>query len=214
MKDDDRMTVYGPDSNPLLLEETDEASEVLDLGAVRILDAAVRLLADGGLSAFTTDRLAGEARVSKTSIYRRWPDKKAIFRALLSHWGRRADVVDVGHLGRELRAWYLDRQAVYGTPGWRAVSASIVELSAHDPEVGVAMAADKRATWNTLRQILQRAIDRGDIKNAVDIDHLEQFLVGPIYYRSVLDGDEITDQTIEAFYLLAVRALGYVDADS
>ncbi len=178
-----------------------------------ILGAAVRLLADGGLSAFTTGRLAAEARVSKTSIYRRWPDKKAIFRAVLSYWVRSAEVEDVGHLGRELEAWYIDRQGEYNTPGWRAIATSVSELAIHDPDIGAAMATDRRATWNTLRHILQRAIDRGEIGEELDIEHLEQFLIGPIYYLGILDDQPIKDEAIKTFLLLAISALGYQDPE-
>ncbi|MDG2426781.1 MAG: TetR/AcrR family transcriptional regulator [Acidimicrobiales bacterium] len=190
----------------------DSASDsASDPAGAAILGAAVRILADGGLSAFTTDRLAAEARVSKTSIYRRWPDKKAIFRAVLSYWVRRAEVEDVGHLGRELEAWYADRQGEYNTPGWRAITTSVSELATHDPDIGEAMAVDRRATWNTLRHILQRAIGRGDISGEFDIDHLEQFLIGPIHYLGVLDDQPIDDEAIKTFRLLAIRALGYQD---
>ncbi len=200
MGDDDSMTVVA------------EATTVDEAG-VQILDAAVRMLADGGLSGFTTDRLAAEARVSKTSIYRRWPDKMSIFRAVLGHWGRRAEVPDVGHLGRELEGWYVDRQAIYNAPGWRAVASSVMELAAHDPEIGEAMAHDRRATWDALRQILQRGIDRGDLDPDLDVDLLEQFLIGPLYYRGILDGQEITDDTVSGFLTLAVRALAYAAPD-
>ena len=105
--------------------ETDPAGQ-------SILDSAIRLLADGGLTTFTIDRLASEARVSKTSIYRRWPDKKAIFRAVLDRWGRRAEVTDVGDFALELDQWYRDRQSTYNAPGFRQVAASLMELAAHD----------------------------------------------------------------------------------
>ena len=205
MTDDDFMTL---ETQTVVADEP----TVDDAGA-QILDAAVRMLAHGGLSGFTIDRLAAEARVSKTSIYRRWPDKMAIFRAVMGHWGRRAEVSDVGHLGRELQAWYADRQALYNRPGWRAVAASVMELAAHAPEIGEAMAADRRATWDTLRRILQRGIDRGDLDEGLDVDLLEQFLIGPIYYRGVLDGLEISDEVVDEFLHLAVRALGYTAPD-
>lgn len=48
----------------------EDGNGVIDMAPVRadpagdaILDAALRLIADGGLTAFTTDRLAAEARV-------------------------------------------------------------------------------------------------------------------------------------------------------
>ena len=182
--------------------ETDSAGQ-------SILDSAIRLLADGGLTTFTIDRLASEARVSKTSIYRRWPDKKAIFRAVLDRWGRRAEVADVGDFALELERWYRDRQSTYNEPGFRQVAASLMELAAHDRDIGVAMATDRHSSWNTMRQILQRAIDRGEITGVVDIEHLEQFFLGPIYYRTLLDGQDLDDDTIETFCRLALVALGY-----
>ena len=64
------------------------ADSLDDPAGASILDAAMRLLAEGGLAAFTTDRLASTARVSKSSIYRRWPDKKSIFLALMKQWAK------------------------------------------------------------------------------------------------------------------------------
>ena len=181
----------------------------VDPGGDAILDAAIRLLADGGLASFTTDRLASEARVSKTSIYRRWSDKKAIFRAVMDRWGARAVVDDLGDFAAELDQWYADRRATYDAEGFRPVAVSLMEVSTHDPEIGAAMAADRRSSWNTMREVLARAIDRGEIDDDIDIDHLVQFFLGPIYYRAVLDGQELDDDTIAAFRRLALAAVGY-----
>ena len=188
---------------------TVEDSPSVDPGGEAILDAAIRLLANGGLASFTTDRLASEARVSKTSIYRRWSDKKAIFRAVMDRWGARAVVDDVGDFAAELDQWYADRRATYKAEGFRAVAVSLMEVSTHDPEIGAAMAADRRSSWSTMREVLARAIDRGEIDGDIDIDRLEQFFLGPIYYRAVLDGQELDDDTIAAFRRLALAAVGY-----
>ena len=188
---------------------TDDASDVVDSAGDAIMDAAIRLLADGGLTAFTTDRLAAEARVSKTTIYRRWADKKAIFRAVLDRWGARAEVDDLGDFLVELDQWYADRQAKYNRAGFRLVAASLMEVAAHDLEVGEAMYADRRASWTTMREVLARAIERGEIDDDIDVDHLEQFFLGPIYYRALVDGQELDDATIAAFRRLALSAVGY-----
>ncbi len=188
---------------------TGDASDVVDSAGNAIMDAAIRLLADGGLTAFTTDRLAAEARVSKTTIYRRWADKKAIFRAVLDRWGARAEVEDLGDFLVELDQWYADRQAKYNQAGFRPVAASLMEVAAHDPEIGEAMSADRRASWTTMREVLARAIERGEIDDDIDVDHLEQFFLGPIYYRALIDGQELDDATIAAFRRLALSAVGY-----
>jgi len=93
------------------------------------------------------------------------------------------------------------------------VASSVMELASHDTDIGEAMAADRRATWNTLQRILQRGIDRGDLGPDFDVELLEQFLLGPLYYRGILDGQEITDEATAAFLQLAIRALGYKAPD-
>ena len=180
-----------------------------DPGGEAILDTAIQLLADGGLSAFTIDRLASAARVSKTSIYRRWPDKKAVFRAVLGRWGHRAEVADVGDFATELDQWYADRQDTYNREGFREVATSLLELSVHDPEIGRAMDADRRSGWTAMRQILRRALDRGEITGVDDMDRLEQFFLGPIYCRAVLEGQDLDDATIADFRRLSLAAVGY-----
>jgi AcrR family transcriptional regulator len=188
---------------------TDTAPVQADPAGDAILDAARRLLVDGGLAAFTTDRLASEARVSKTSIYRRWSDKAAIIRALMERCGGRAHVEDHGDFAIELDHWYADRQARYNQTGFRQVAASLLEVAAHDTEVGEAMVADRHATWTTMREILVRAIQRGELDADVEMDHLEQFFLGPIYYRAVLEGQPLDDSSVADFRRLAMAAVGY-----
>jgi hypothetical protein len=71
------------------------------------------------------------------------------------------------------------------------------------------MAADRHATWTTMREILFRAIQRGEIDTDIEMEHLEQFFLGPIYYRAVLDGQPLDDSTIADFRRLALAAVGY-----
>ena len=179
-----------------------------DPAGASILDAAMRLLAEGGLTAFTTDRLASTARVSKSSIYRRWPDKQSIFLALMKQWGQRAEVDETGDLRAEMAQWYADRQRTYNSPGFREVSASLVELAAHDREIDEVLSAYRRSTWNTMRGILKRAIDRGEIAAGEDLERIEQFFLGPLYFRAVLEGQEIDDVTMADFQRLALAAVG------
>ena len=203
-----RVDATAEGDDPVTVGGADES----DPGGEAILDTAIWLLADGGLSAFTIDRLASTARVSKTSIYRRWPDKKAVFRAVLSRWGHRAEVVDVGDFATELDQWYADRRDTYNRDGFREVATSLLELSVHDPEIGRAMDADRRSGWTAMRQILHRALDRGEITGVDDVDHLEQFFLGPIYCRAVLEGQELDDATIANFRRLSLAAVGYQKA--
>ena len=59
-----------------------------------------------------------------------------------------------------------------------------------------------------MREILNRAVERDEIADGLEVDHLEQFLLGPIYYRSVLEGLEVDDAAVAAFRNLSLTALG------
>lgn len=56
---------------------SDESAQLTD----KVLDTAMRLFAERGYEATSIAAIAGEARVGKHTIYRRYPDKAALFRA-------------------------------------------------------------------------------------------------------------------------------------
>ncbi|MFM7349678.1 MAG: TetR/AcrR family transcriptional regulator [Erythrobacter sp.] len=56
---------------------SDESAQLTD----KVLDTAMRLFAARGYEATSIAAIAGEARVGKHTIYRRFPDKAALFRA-------------------------------------------------------------------------------------------------------------------------------------
>ncbi|MFO6446309.1 TetR/AcrR family transcriptional regulator [Erythrobacter sp. NE805] len=56
---------------------SDESAQLTD----KVLDTAMRLFAERGYEATSIAAIAGEARVGKHTIYRRYPDKASLFRA-------------------------------------------------------------------------------------------------------------------------------------
>jgi len=57
----------------------DESAQLTD----KVLDTAMRLFATRGYEATSIAAIAGDARVGKHTIYRRYPDKAALFRACI-----------------------------------------------------------------------------------------------------------------------------------
>jgi|TARA_Y100000294_G_scaffold175829_1_gene196802 AcrR family transcriptional regulator len=178
-----------------------------DPTTVAILDAATRLLAGSGVSGFTTDALAAEARVSKSTIYNRWSTKNEIFVALVDHAVGPAKVDDLGSLEAEIEDWFVDRISVYATPGFRRITASLIEVASHDRDVDRAMGRTQTHDHNTIMQIIERAQRRGEVDPTWDVGMLKEFLLGPITYRLLLDGASMDGVVIEAFRRLAVTAL-------
>jgi AcrR family transcriptional regulator len=149
-----------------------------------ILEAAAALLMEGGLAAATIEAIAARAGVSKVTIYKWWPTRGAV--AVDAYFHRSAPtntIEDTGDLARDLTtqlAKIID--AFRGRPG--VVMAELIGQAQTDPT----LAETLRSRWLKPRRdetaaVLQRAIDRAEIRPDIDIAALMDQLFAPIYYR-------------------------------
>jgi AcrR family transcriptional regulator len=92
-----------------------------------VLDSVARLLARGGVAAVTTNRIAEAAGVSIGSVYQYFPDKQAIFAALLARHLERVAALVEGTLARTGSASLEDRV--------RALVEGMIAAHAADPRL-------------------------------------------------------------------------------
>lgn len=150
-----------------------------------ILRAAADLLAERGLAAMTIEDVAALAGVGKTSIYRRWSTKGTLaLDAFRADFLASQPVPDTGSLESDLvavlRAWV---RTARETPTGRALT-ELVAQAQSDPEL--ALAWSERVVGPTRaqhRKVFERAIARGEIPAASDVDVLMDLLFGPAYHR-------------------------------
>lgn len=149
-----------------------------------ILDAAIELFADAGYEGFTVEGVAARAGVGKATIYRRYPGKlELVVAACRAH-------VDVGRAAPDTGSTLGDLTEIVdsvisvltGTALGRAVPVLVAE-AARVPELDAqhqAIVQEKRAR---IRAVVDRAVDRGDVRADVDPDLFIDACVGPIFYR-------------------------------
>jgi len=150
-----------------------------------ILRAAADLLAERGLAAMTIEDVAALAGVGKTSIYRRWSTKGTLaLDAFLVDFLAAQPIPDTGSLESDLiavlRAWV---RTARETPTGRALT-DLVAQAQSDPELAIAWR--ERVVGPTRgqhRKVFERAIARGEIPAASDVDVLMDLLFGPAYHR-------------------------------
>jgi len=150
-----------------------------------ILRAAADLLAERGLAAMTIEDVAALAGVGKTSIYRRWSTKGTLaLDAFLVDFLAAQPLPDTGSLEGDLivmlRAWV---RTARETPTGRALT-ELVAQAQSDPELAIAWS--ERVVGPTRaqhRKVFERAIARGEIPAASDVDVLMDLLFGPAYHR-------------------------------
>ncbi len=161
-----------------------------------ILAATLDVLADVGYDRLTMDAVATHARASKATLYRRWNGKVAlIIDALLSQKGA-PDVPDTGTLRGDLL------EAFCGMGGMTdqrqmSVLAAVITAIARDADFAAAFRErfiGPKAATGVL--IFQRAIDRGEIRDDVDLDIITAALPGIVLHRQFLLGEPATQDLI------------------
>jgi AcrR family transcriptional regulator len=133
-----------------------------------LLDAAWAELTERGYEAFTMDAVAGRAGTSRPVLYRRWPGKHDLVRAAIGHAGAQARprMPDTGSLRGDLIS--LLEQA--NKTRLDIIIFLSLSLGSYYRETGTslselrdALAGGHRAA---VEQILERAIERGEIHGA------------------------------------------------
>ena len=151
-----------------------------------VLDAAAELLLTHGLAEVSMDTVAERAGVSKATIYRWWPTKQTLaLDALYTEWAAARPLPrDTGTLRSDLlsllRPW---ARLAGGKPYGRVIAALITEAQT-DP----AFAEEYRQRFveprrEQAREILKRAMGRGEIPTGTKVDVALDLLYGPLYHR-------------------------------
>jgi AcrR family transcriptional regulator len=178
-----------------------------------ILRATVELLAERQLADISMDEVATRAGVSKASVYRRWPSKGTLaFDAFMLAFLDRQLRPDTGDLKRDLlaalRAW---SRAVRDETTGRTLRGLIAEVQ-RDPDLADAWRERfVEPVRQRHRQMVQRAIDRGELSSKANVDVLLDLLYGPAYHR-LLQGHLPIDEPFVRRVVAAIMAAVSNDA--
>lgn len=154
-----------------------------------ILLATLELAGEVGIKGMSMDELAQRAGVSKATIYRRWPSKEILVLQALQTAMRPLDDVDTGAVVEDLRqclGQMVERMSKKDR--MNDVLPHLIEMATHDAHLRSAVDDYVENRRVPVRQILERAIGRGELAVDTDIEMLLDALLGPIIYRRLLSG--------------------------
>ena len=155
-------------------------------------------LATAGYADLTIEAVAERAGVHRTTVYRRWPNKRSlVLAALLDQTGDRVPIPDTGDLRRDLSLLGQAIDSYLSRPQVHTLQATMVADRPGSSEL-----SDVRTQlWaDRLRQaqaIPQRAVQRGDLAADIDPAALIDMLVGPIHLRRFIQGRPMTATEID-----------------
>lgn len=150
-----------------------------------------------GLGAATMESIAARAGVGKTTLYRRWSNKEALFYFVASQVSDIVVPTDTGDLRKDLLSVYgpLEDQLRPGGPA-TALFPEVVAQAARDSrirDVVCQLVAERRGG---AAQALRRAKQRGELRDGVDVNTVLDMITGAFSYRSLLLGKPITSAYI------------------
>jgi AcrR family transcriptional regulator len=164
-------------------------------------------LAAAGYADLTIEAVAERAGVHRTTIYRRWPDKRSlVLAALLDQTADQVPIPDTADLRRDL---YLLGQAIDSHLSRPQVHARLATMVAASP--GSSELSDVRARlWADRRHqaqaIPRRGIERGELPPDTDPAAVIDMLAGPIYLRRFIQDRPMTTTEINDLATRVVAA--------
>jgi AcrR family transcriptional regulator len=155
-----------------------------------ILRAAARLLVERGVRRMSMQSVAAAARVSKATIYRRWPSKDALIMELVAGAAEER-AGDPPHGSGDARADLLEwvRRGLEGerTPAGAALQ-DLLRRAAEDPELAADLRRHElRRHRERFAAIVDRGVRAGQLRPGLDAATLVDMLSGPVLYRRLLD---------------------------
>jgi AcrR family transcriptional regulator len=163
-----------------------------------VLTAALELLGEGGVGGFSVDEVVRRSGVAKTTIYRHWPTREALVVDACSRLGAEQQIPDTGSLEDDLTAILTNIAHLLQAANWSAILPSIIDSAERDPEFAEIVSQIQRGHAAPLREVLQRAMSRGELPAHADLSTTVAALLGPLFYRRWFSREPIDDKFVNA----------------
>jgi AcrR family transcriptional regulator len=159
----------------------------------RILDAALRLMAQGGYVRMSMDNVAAEAGVTKPTIYRRYPGKVQLALAAIVAYCDQQPPIYTGNTRDDLIVEMSNFRRGLERPNGMAMLGTVLAEEHETPEL---LASFREylvfPRCHAVRTILERARERGELCADADLALAGNMLIGA-YYAQYLAGEPFAD---------------------
>jgi AcrR family transcriptional regulator len=174
-----------------------------------ILDAALEVLADMGYDRLTMDAVAHRAKASKATLYRRWNSKAKLVVEALARTKTIPAIPDTGDLRTDLLTAFCGMGGLTDHDTTATLGAVMTAVST-DPEFAAEfrtqVVGPKAAVSRT---VFERARDRGEIRDDVDLDLVAPALAGIVLHQVFIFGETpdamLIERVVDQIILPAVR---------
>jgi len=154
-----------------------------------ILGAAIKLLKADGYAGMSVEAVAAEAGVGKSTIYRRYRNKGELVVAALETFVQRPEVPDSGSTRDDIESVLGQfHTQVINKLGIRMLGTLMVQEESHPEFIASVRRRVIEPRRDVLRTILRRGIERGEVREDVDIELCVDFLTGGLVIHRLISG--------------------------
>jgi AcrR family transcriptional regulator len=168
-----------------------------------VLDAARDLARAEGIHAVTAQRISALTGVSRSTIHRHWPDVRVL---LIDAFAEPVPYVDTPVLGDLRTDLAVDLHAfrlMLEDRGTLAVLLNLMSEAIVDDGFADLVTSHSDVHFDRLRRVLAAGQASGELRDDIDVDVAASLLAGPVLFRRIALGEEITpafvDHVVERF---------------
>lgn len=156
-----------------------------------IVRATLELLLEVGYRSLTMEAVRARAGVGKATIYRRWASKEELVRDAIVAMHDDFVAPDTGSLRGDYEGMAARVLAAAERAGAATFMPRLLGDAANDPELHAIfykhLVEPRR---NQLREVLERAVARGEIRDDLDLEQVMDLFAGPVVYRLLISGGD------------------------
>lgn len=168
-------------------------------------EAVCSVLVSDGLSGLTVDRLAAESGVSRSTIYRNWPDMAALACEVFDDLMHRDSVAVDKNAGAALHDYLADYARRLNDPTYAAVLVALIEGSTRDEAFADVHRRAFSQTRSRAGAIVRRAQATGLVDRALDVQQCVEDVVAPFLYRRLVTQATITRRQVDDLHGLLLE---------
>lgn len=151
----------------------------------RVVDAAKQELAEKGFEAFSVRSVARRSGVSRPSLLLRWPDRDSLIIDTLASISEWPNTDPAGTLRDEL-AKLVRAMVDLLDPTTMAIQLRLIADASRHPKLFAAFQHKVMSSaGHQLVDLLERAVDRGELAEGIDCRWAADALVGVVFIRTI-----------------------------
>lgn len=171
-----------------------------------ILSVTLDLLVARGYRGVTINNVSSKAKVSKSTIYRRWGSKEELILAAFDRMPA-LETPDTGNVEHDLVGILKQFIGFVKNTSLSTVLPVLIGECANNPALMEALDPLVERRREPTKGVLKRAVERGELCSDLDLDTMVDLVIGPILLRLFFVLGDVSDKAVRQIVHGALEGL-------